>query len=106
MGVWAYFLSAKEARGIEASMQRDLEALRGFRKEGEKFVYLGRTCIVRCHQRFAGVLGWVPELRADYADEMGVIHTLHFRASDLPVLRRQNEAERPGSPARSDGCIL
>ena len=92
MNALDYFFSTKQERQYAERVEEGFKRLCAFRKVGQIFNYLGRTCLVRSHATFVGVLGWVPELQAEYADEMGMIHTLHFGESDLPALRSQNEA--------------
>lgn len=63
--------------------QRDFDALVAWRKVGETFDYLGRTCHLVRHGRrvWIGVdFGYLlePGIEADYVDNHGVIHRIEF----------------------------
>lgn len=66
-----------------------IEKLQEFKKIGETFNYLGRTCIVTGHWEFWPCVGVVPLLQFDYADDTGKIHNCKMRVTELPALINQ-----------------
>jgi hypothetical protein len=60
--------------------------LRGAFSIGERFEYLGRTCIVTGYGWGEMDIGWIPRLMCDYADELGVIRHIQFRPHEVDAL--------------------
>lgn len=65
--------------------------LEAFRKIGETFNCLGRTCVVTGHWDLLPFVGVVPLLRFDYCDESGRLHAATFLVSELPALENQQK---------------
>ena len=88
--LWADMITSFE-NGI-----RDLEA---FRKVGETFTYLGRTCVVTSlGECIPGQYPYalptvVARLAANYADNQGRIHEITFAWDQLPTLIAMNECK-------------
>jgi hypothetical protein len=79
-------------------MIEEIADLRSFRDVGETFIYLGRTCVVTSHwSEVIPYVGFHPLLRADYADDCGVIRSISFRRSELVGLRAMNPAPGPAA---------
>ena len=93
--MWPFKKKEVEATKIDIrikNMNDTIEKFKAFREIGETFNYLGRTCIVTGHWTFSGYMGYTPELKFDYADELGVIHSTSITIHELPVLLKQNSA--------------
>lgn len=71
-----------------------LDKLRAFREVGETFNYLGRTCIVTGHFDLLPLVGFVPMLKFDYCDDLGVLHSMSAGVGELPGLIKQQESEK------------
>lgn len=86
--MWSF---KKKQMGKDPTVER-FEKLERFRKVGETFNYLGRTCIVTNH---SVPTPWGPEPRLcfDYCDNAGVIHHLVFSVAELPALMGQYVAD-------------
>lgn len=69
--------------------QACIDKLMAFKKVGETFNYLGRTCVVTGHVDFYPYVGIIPMLKFDYADEQGVIHCMSASIRELPALVNQ-----------------
>lgn len=66
------------------------QQLEAWRPIGQEFQYLGRRMIVSGHYSIGGgyPMGFYikPGIRADYADDMGVIHAISFSAAESAAL--------------------
>jgi hypothetical protein len=84
----------KEAKKPEPAWQvAAIKELEDFRGMGETFNYLGRTLTVCGHYAFNGSLytyPYTPQLKADYADNNGVIHGISFNYNELKTLKEAN----------------
>ena len=84
----------KEAKPVEPNYRLAMiEKMQEWRSVGEEFEYLGRRMIVAGHWRigvhgFPGGLCVEPCLRADYADNNGVIHSVSFSNAEIEALMR------------------
>ena len=68
-------------------------SFRAWRPIGSEFEYLGRKMIATGHTRIeaAGFAIFViPCLKADYADDLGKIHSLEFNASEVLAMMGPN----------------
>ena len=80
---------SKKEEPKEGRTQACIDELKAFRKVGETFNYLGRTCVVTGHFDFYPYTGIFPVLQFDYADEHGVIHSMSANIRELPALINQ-----------------
>jgi hypothetical protein len=65
------------------------DALRAWREVGQEFEYLGRRMVVAAHERieYHGLnIRFVPELKARYTDNNGMVHTLVFSEAEALAL--------------------
>jgi len=93
-GILMWPFKKKESKEpIEDLRHAAIEKIEGFRKIGETFNYLGRTCVVTGHQELIPMLGVMPMLRCDYADDAGVLHSIKFLPHELPALIAQQSGE-------------
>lgn len=81
----------KEAKPAAPDYRMTLiHQLEEWRAIGQEFEYLGRRMIVCGHYSIDGGypmgLYMSPRLRADYADDHGVIHTIAFSAAESAAL--------------------
>jgi hypothetical protein len=79
------FKGKQEIGATEAQVAQ----FRSFRNVGQKFNYLGRTCIVTEINHCPLVLAQA-YLYADYVDDAGVIHRTRFFFDELPALKAEN----------------
>jgi hypothetical protein len=66
-----------------------IDTIRDFRKVGETFKYLDRTCIVTAHICWTP-LGAMPCLCADYCDNNGKIRQIKFMAAEIAGIKAHN----------------
>ena len=79
-----------------------IQQLEAWREIGQEFEYLGRRMIVSGHYSIGGGypmgLYMNPGIRADYADDMGVIHAISFSAAEsVALMTAQPNAAVSGS---------
>ena len=81
----------KDAKPAEPDCRTALiQQLESWRAIGQEFEYLGRRMIVSRHYSIAGGypmgLYLQPGISADYADDIGVIHSVSFSAAESMAL--------------------
>ena len=74
---------------VEKPSTLAIDTIRDFKKVGETFKYLDRTCVVTAHVSWTG-LGVMPCLCADYSDNNGVIRQIQFRACEIAGIKAHN----------------
>jgi hypothetical protein len=78
---------------LDTSLEDGIAELMKFRRMGESFNYLGRRMIVTGHCEWMpgmATIYYIPCLKADYADDLGILHSASFRLWELPALRNEN----------------
>ena len=73
-------------------VQQYIDEFKAFRDIGETFNYLGRTCVVTGHftvDFFCYGGSRMPGLTFNYADDLGVIHSMVASIRELPGLIKQ-----------------
>jgi len=73
-------------------IERKIKEIEDFRKDGEKFKYMGVEMIKTGNMYLSGFyLDPTPCIHADYVDKNGVIHNATFNYSELDVLITENK---------------
>jgi hypothetical protein len=84
----------KKTEGIVAPkepswQEQAINVLRDWKPVGGTFTYLGRECVVSGHSRteyYSFGAYTRPQLRADYADNNGVIHAIEFSWAEAKAI--------------------
>ncbi len=78
----------------KADIELKIAEIEAFRKDGEKFKYMGVEMIKTGNMRYAGYfLDPTPCIHANYVDKNGVIRSVTFSYSELEVLKNENRGE-------------
>ncbi len=93
--MWPFSRQRDAVRAPPDFNQQMIEQLRAWRDIGDSFEYLGRTMIVTKHYDVDyTIIGRCPVIqfraavKADYADDVGVIHGVTFDAMEAIALMR------------------
>lgn len=75
--------------------KKQIEEIQAWRGIGKTFDYLGRKCAITGYHDFI-MCGWmpimIPRLKANYADELGVIHSINLGYCEFLELRSREDA--------------
>jgi hypothetical protein len=96
---------APEAPPLWKQNEAMAERFRAWRPIGSEFEYLGRKMVVTGHTRIeaAGFAIFViPCLKADYADDLGKIHSLEFSGAEVIAMMGPNAEITGRTPAQNE----
>ena len=88
--MWPYGNKKEDVKPAEPDWKTKLiDEMKAWRKIGQKFNYLGRECVVTeySEMKMIGMAFYIDVgIRANYADNLGVIHNISFSASESRAL--------------------
>jgi len=99
--MWPFAKKPAEQTPEKSEWQRNEELCSAFREWkpiGSKFEYLGRSMVATGHSHieFVGYSVLLrPCLKADYADDLGKIHSIEFSAAEVMAMMVPNAGIQP-----------
>jgi hypothetical protein len=99
--MWPFDKKIVPVEDPNASLTIQIKEMASWRGIGETFDYLGRKCAVTGYHDIIPC-GWppirVPRLKANYADDLGVIHSLSLSYCDFLELKNRDAADCSNQP--------